>query len=136
MAYIHVETKEKVYAKVYRVAHKTVTGNFTINIKNTYPTVDYTSLTNDDFICTYVGDGNHNGSDQSTYPDTGTYYNQVNSFSISPTYNASTGVLTVKPSTTNSSNYKDVYGTGSVSFNGLVCDVFMIVDGVREDYVK
>ena len=136
MAYINVEVKEKVYAKVYRVAHRTVSGSFTVNIKNSYPNVDYTQLTNDDFVGTYVSDSSHYGNDESTYPNTGTYYNQVNSFSLNHSYNSSTGVLTVNPSTTYSSNYKDAYGTGSVGFSNLVCDVFMIADGVREEYVK
>lgn len=137
MAYIHVETKPKIYAKVYCVYNGGIGGNTNIDIKRNYPNVDYTQLTNEDFICTYKSDSSHTGTDQSTgTSDTRTWYEQANAFSLNPSYNPSNGILTLVLSTTSSSNWNCPAGSGSSGWSNLKVAAYMIVDGVREDYVK
>lgn len=136
MAYINIETKEKVYAKVYKVFSGGVSGSFTRDIRTMYPDVDYTKLTNDDFICSYVSDSGFTADSYSTAGKIDTWTAQSNSFVLSPSYNPSTGVLTINPSTVYTYNYKQPGDVSSKRFQGLSCVVHMIVDGVREEYVK
>lgn len=135
MAYIYVEPKEKTYAKVYRVARRTNASSFSINIRTTYPSVDYTKLSNSDFVCSYISDATDHYGEAHGYWGNDTFYSGVYSFSVSHSYNASTGVLTVTPSTPYSFYYKDPNGTGDIGLSNLVYDVYMIVDGVRSQYV-
>ena len=132
MAYKYIDTKERVYAKAYKV--HSGSANATINIKSKYPNVDYTKLTSQDFVAGYKSDNNINHSDQSTYQKHGTYYVRTSDLSINCSYNPSTGILSVSPNNWNAWSYEVPDGSSSDSFSGLTCEVLMIVDGVRSEY--
>ena len=132
MAYKYIDTKERVYAKAYKVHSGSASA--TIDIKSRYPDVDYTKLTSQDFVAGYISDNNINHSDQSTYQKHGTYYVQTTALNINCSYNPSTGILYVSPSTGYAWSYEVPDGSSSDSFSGLTCEVLMIVDGVRSEY--
>lgn len=132
MAYKYIDTKERVYAKAYKVHSGSASA--TIDIKSRYPDVDYTKLTSQDFVAGYISDNNIGHSDQSTYQKHGTYYVQTTALSINCSYNPSTGILYVSPSTGDAWSYEVPDGSSSDSFSGLTCEVLMIVDGVRSEY--
>lgn len=132
MAYKYIEPVEKTYAKAYKLVNNAYPPA-SIDIKTNYPTVDYTKLTNADFICSYNSDSTSGNSGWKRSQGTvQKWYIQNNSLSVNHSYNASTGVLSVSLSNSNatSSNVSD----GSRSWSGLKCDVIMIVDGIRSEY--
>ena len=132
MAYKYIDTKERVYAKAYKVHSGSASA--TIDIKSRYPDVDYTKLTSQDFVAGYISDNNIGHSDQSAYNKHGKYYVQTTELSINCSYNPSTGILSVSPSNWNAWNFEVPGGSSSDDFSGLTCEVLMIVDGVRSEY--
>lgn len=132
MAYKYIEPTERTYAKAYKIGNN-ITPPVSINIKEKYPNVDYTKLTNADFICSYNSDSTTDSSGfKQTQGNRQTWYIQVNALSINHSYNPNTGVLSVTKSTdyATSSNIAD----GTKGWSGLKCDVVMIVDGIRSEY--
>lgn len=94
--------------KVYNLG----TGT-SFDIKTLVPDVDYTQLTEDNFI---VGTTSGTGLDTTASLSTGgTYYAKTNGLSITKSYNASTGILSV--SVTPYTHYFRGNGTNNPSVN-------------------
>lgn len=136
--YKYIETKDKLYAKAYKVFSGAATST-SVNIKSKYPDVDYTKLTNADFVCSYRSDNNIGHNAKQTAGNRNDYYIQANSMTVNHSYNASTGVLTISASTgvANFGYIPDGYGNRDYvedNWSGLVIEAIMIVDGVRTEY--
>lgn len=132
MAYKYIETRDKLYAKAYRVHSGTIPT--TINIKTRYPDIDYTKLTSADFVASYKSDSSQSKSAYSAEGNPDTYYVNANSLTVNCSYNASTGVLSVTNSTNSAFSYYIGTNSGSNSWSGLTGEVIMIVDGIRSEY--
>ena len=133
MAYIHVEPKEKTYAHVYRIFSGNPMGR-TFNIQNMFPDVDCSQLTSEDFICTYKSDLSISWGDIGM----GNEHNcsaRVFGLSMTPSYNPNTGILSISPASA-SGCFFDVPGYyGAPPVSGLNCTIYVIIGGIREDYV-
>ena len=137
MAYKYIESKEKTYAKVYKVYSGI--GGTTISIKDKYPDIDYTQLTSDDFFATYLSDDGRSGSDKSTAGYATRYWTQVLGATINCTYTPSTGSLRIAPSSNSAfkSDLPDGKGGEDVNtygWNNLKIEAIMVVDGIKSDY--
>ena len=131
MAYIYIEPTERTYAKAYRVHKGSLPA--TIDVKRNYPQIDYSALSNEDFVCGYVSDGPY--SDNRYYQTNGSQRVrtvELNALTINHNYNPSTGVLSVSASTSNSIT-TDI-SDQSKDFSNLKCEVIMIVDGIKSEY--
>lgn len=136
--YKYIETKDKLYAKAYKVFSGSATST-SVNIKSKYPDVDYTKLTNADFVCSYRSDNNIGHDAKQTAGNRNDYYIQANSMYVAHSYNASTGVLSISVSNSkaNGGYIPDGYGNRDYvedNWSGLFIEAIMIVDGVRTEY--
>lgn len=136
MAYKYIETKEKTYARAYRVFKGAIPYNGTsINIATKYPQIDHEALTNADFITSYVSDSDTDLWGWFQTSQTDGWYEVCNSLLFNQNYNPTTGVLTIAPANGLSNNYHSPVDTGGYAWRNLNIEVIMIVDGVREEYV-
>lgn len=134
MAYIYIEPTERTFAKAYRVFYGNAYGTFTIDIGKEYPNVDKSLLTSEDFICSYMSDSNQIGRTFGNGGRTTTYYSTSEPLSITPSYDAETGILTVNFSTGLATYWKNPETSGASGFSGLTLAIYMIVDGIRNEY--
>lgn len=137
MAYKFIDKKEKVYARAYRIPIDfSNSSSWSVNVKAKFPN-DYMNLTNQDFIASYVSDAwsgslgtvstqNHDNEYTTLY---------IPEFSIRTSYNASTGILTVTPSSMLQVRSRFPHeDPKDFPMRNLQAEVLVIINGVRTEY--
>lgn len=133
MAYIYIPPKEKVYAKVYKVFNGNASNSFAINIGQNYPNIEKELLTTEDFVCSYKQDNDQPGRLMGNGGRSDSYYSTAEALTVTPSYDPQSGILTISFNGTCTA-WKNPETAGAWGWSGLKLEVYMIVNGIREQY--